>query len=63
MGENICNIQIVHVPKYQKSKQPNQKMIKIGLLWWLSGEESACLNAGDMGLIPDLGRSHMPRSN
>ena len=30
MGENICNIQIVHAPKYQKSKQPNKKMIKKG---------------------------------
>ena len=24
--------------------------------WWLSGKESAC-NAGDIGLIPGLGRS------
>ena len=28
----------------------------LGLLWWLSGKESAC-NAGDMGLIPGFGRS------
>ena len=31
----------------------------MGLLWWLSGKESAC-NAGDtedMGLIPGSGRS------
>ena len=27
-----------------------------GLPWWLSGKESAC-NAGDLGLIPGLGRS------
>ena len=27
-----------------------------GLPWWLSGKESAC-NAGDMSLIPGLGRS------
>ena len=27
-----------------------------GLPWWLSGKESAC-NAGDVGLIPGLGRS------
>ena len=27
-----------------------------GLLWWLSGNESAC-NAGDMGSTPGSGRS------
>ena len=27
-----------------------------GLPWWLDGKESAC-NAGDLGLIPGLGRS------
>ena len=27
-----------------------------GLPWWLNGKESAC-NAGDMSLIPGLGRS------
>ena len=27
-----------------------------GLPWWLSGKEPAC-NAGDLGLIPELGRS------
>ena len=27
-----------------------------GLPWWLGGKEFAC-NAGDMGLIPGLGRS------
>ena len=27
-----------------------------GLPWWLSSKESTC-NAGDMGLIPGLGRS------
>ena len=27
-----------------------------GLPWWPSGKESAC-NAGDLGLIPGLGRS------
>ena len=32
---------------------PNERM---GLPWWLSGKESAC-NAGDLGLIPRLGRS------
>ena len=26
------------------------------LPWWLSGKESAC-SAGDMGLIPEYGRS------
>ena len=31
-------------------------MIAFGLPWWLSGKESAC-NAGDLGLIPGLGRS------
>ena len=30
--------------------------------WWLSGKESAA-NAGDIGLIPGLGRSHVPWSN
>ena len=28
----------------------------IGLSWWLKGKESAC-NAGDLGLIPEWGRS------
>ena len=27
-----------------------------GLPWWLSGKESAC-HAGDVGLVPALGRS------
>ena len=27
----------------------------IGLTWWLSDKESAC-NAGDLGMIPGLGR-------
>ena len=27
-----------------------------GLLWWLSGKESAC-STGDLGLIPGLGGS------
>ena len=29
--------------------------IYIRLLWWLNGKESTC-SAGDMGLIPGLGR-------
>ena len=29
---------------------------KLGLPWWLSDEEFTC-NAGDVGLIPGLGRS------
>ena len=33
-----------------------------GLPWWLSGEESPA-NAGDMGLIPGPGESHMRWSN
>ena len=33
-----------------------------GLPLWLSGKESTC-HAGDMGLIPGPGRSHMPWSN
>ena len=28
----------------------------MALPWWLSGKESVC-NAGDLGLIPGLGRS------
>ena len=28
---------------------------QMGLSWWLSGKESTC-NAGDLGLIPGLGR-------
>ena len=28
----------------------------LGLPWWLSGKESAC-QAGNVGLIPGLGRS------
>ena len=30
-------------------------IVVCGLLWWLSGKESAC-NAGDLGSIPGLGR-------
>ena len=33
-----------------------------GLLWWLS-DENPPGNAGDMGLVPDSGGSHMPSSN
>ena len=40
-----------------------KKYLKLGRLydpkwppWWLSSKESAC-NAGDSGLIPELGRS------
>ena len=29
----------------------------MGLLWWLSGKESAC-NIGDLGLIPGGGRGN-----
>ena len=32
-----------------------------GLAWWLSGEKPH-VNAGNMGLIPGPGRSHMPQS-
>ena len=32
------------------------RVLRRGLPWWLSGKESAC-NAGDLGLIPGLGRS------
>ena len=30
--------------------------VYMGLPWWLRGKESAC-SAGDLGLIPGLGRS------
>ena len=30
--------------------------VYMGLLWWLSGKESAC-NVGDLGSIPESGRS------
>ena len=30
--------------------------LKLGLPWWLSGEESAC-NVGDLGSTPGLGKS------
>ena len=33
-----------------------KKVIKAGLLWWLSGKGSSC-NAGDSGSIPGSGRS------
>ena len=35
------------------------KIFKVGLPQWLSGERSACNaeDAGDLGLIPGLGRS------
>ena len=33
-----------------------------GLPWWLRGENPPA-NAGNMGLISDPGRCHMPRSN
>ena len=33
-----------------------QLLSQSGLPWWLSGKESIC-NAGDVGLIPGLGRS------
>ena len=40
----------------------SSKILEMGLPWWPSGYESAC-HVGDMGSIPDLGRSHMPQSN
>ena len=36
--------------------------IILGLLWWLSGKESAC-SAEDRGSIPAPGRSHMLQDN
>ena len=36
-------------------------MIQMGLPWQLSGRESAC-NAGDLGLIPGLGKLPMRRA-
>ena len=41
--------------KEKKKKTP-------GLHWWLSGKESPA-NPGDMGLIPGLGKAHVPWSN
>lgn len=35
----------------------------IGLPWKPSGKESTPSNVGDMGLIPNLGRSHVLWSN
>ena len=40
--------------------------IKIGHLWGFSGNsviKNLPTNAGDVGSVPDLGRSHMPQSN
>ena len=34
---------------------------RVGLSMWPSGKESTC-NAEDTGLIPSVGRSHMPQS-
>ena len=31
-------------------------------IWWVSGKEPACQDR-KQGLIPDLGRSHLPQSN
>ena len=31
-------------------------LLSMGLPWWFNGKESAC-NAGDLGLMPGLGRS------
>ena len=38
------------------------KWAMLRLPWWLSGKESTCYS-GDIGLIPDPGRSHIPQSN
>ena len=37
------------------------KYIILGLPWWLSGKEPTC-GAGDTGLVPGPGISHMPQS-
>ena len=39
-----------------KAGQAGSSLLKLGLPWWLSGEESTC-DAGDLGFIPGLGRS------
>ena len=38
------------IKNFQKASVPR------GLLWWPDGQESTC-NAGDLGLIPGLGRT------
>ena len=43
-----------------------EKKMASGLAWWLSVTTIVLpppANAGDLGLIPDPGRSHMPWSN
>ena len=46
-------------------REPEDKEQKnsAGLLWWGSVVKNLPANAGDSGLIPDLGRSHMLSSN
>ena len=54
----VC-IQIDLIFRVSFQKQKRQLM---GLPWWLSGKESTC-QCRRHGSIPELGRSHMPRSN
>ena len=46
--------------RHRKEKQKKKENPE--LHWWLNGKESPA-NPGDMGLIPGLGRAHMPGSN
>ena len=46
-----------HQKKKKKSDtEKSEELVNFRLLWWLSGRESTC-NAGDVSLIPGLGRS------
>ena len=50
-------------PSTNIDEQPYFKNVSLGvslLVWWL---KNLPCNAGDMGSIPGLGRSHMPQSN
>ena len=48
--------------KTEKKKKMSLKKIKRGFPGGAMGKNSPA-SAGDMGLIPGLGRSHMPQSN
>ena len=57
-GELILGSQSLYLLVSRKALNPNLSLppSPSGLPWWLSGKESAW-KSGDMGLIPELGRS------
>ena len=54
---NQLDVLVSHIHNIEKIPlEEVMAPVFLGLPWWLSGKESVC-NAGNVGLIPELGRS------